>query len=62
MIEFFEDSQIELYDLENDPSERNDISGEELGLARDMRELLTEWRQQAEAKIPQPNPDWIGVH
>ena len=62
LIEFFEDSQIELYDLENDPSERNDISGEELGLARDMRELLTEWRQQAEAKIPQPNPDWIGVH
>ena len=62
LIEFFEDSRIELYDLENDLSERNDISGEELGLAREMRELLTEWRQQVEAKIPQPNPDWIDVY
>ena len=58
LIEFFEDNRIELYDLENDPSEKHDLSQEQPELVQDMKATLLQWRQQVEAKIPQPNPDW----
>jgi arylsulfatase A-like enzyme len=58
LIEFFEDNRIELYDLEKDPGEKHDLSQEELELAQDMKATLWQWRQDVEAKIPQPNPDF----
>jgi len=58
LIEFFEDNRIELYDLEADPGERHDLSREEPDLAQHMKTTLLHWRQQVEAKIPRPNPDW----
>ncbi|MCK4515893.1 MAG: sulfatase, partial [Spirochaetaceae bacterium] len=58
LIEFFEDNRIELYDLETDPGEKNDLSREQPELAQDMRATLLQWREQVSAKIPQPNPDW----
>ena len=58
LIEFFEDDRIELYDLENDPGEKHDLSQEEVELAQEMKATLQQWRQDVEAKIPQPNPDW----
>ena len=58
LIEFFEDGRLELYDLVQDPGEQHDLSLEKPQLAREMRTTLLQWRQQVEAKIPQPNPDW----
>ena len=58
LIEFFEDDRIELYDLENDPGEKCDLSREKPELAQEMKATLQQWRQDVEAKIPQPNPDW----
>jgi arylsulfatase A-like enzyme len=58
LIEFFEDNRIELYDIEKDPGEKHDLSQEELELAQDMKATLWQWRQDVEAKIPQPNPDF----
>jgi arylsulfatase A-like enzyme len=58
LIEFFEDNRIELYDLENDPGEKHDLSQEKPELAQEMKATLWQWRQDVEAKIPQPNPDW----
>ena len=58
LIEFFEDNRIELYDLENDPGEKCDLSREKPELAQDMKASLQQWRQDVEARIPQPNPDW----
>jgi len=58
LIEFFEDNRIELYDLENDPGEKHDLSLELTECAREMKATLLQWRQQVEAKSPQPNPDW----
>ena len=40
LIEFFEDNHIELYDLENYPGEKHDLSQEELELAQDMKATL----------------------
>ena len=58
LIEFFEDGRIELYDLVNDPGEHRDLSRERPQLASEMRTALARWRQQVEARIPRPNPDW----
>jgi arylsulfatase A-like enzyme len=58
LIEFFEDNRIELYDLEDDPGEKCDLSRVKPELARDMKATLQQWRQDVDAKIPRPNPDW----
>ncbi|NOU36919.1 MAG: sulfatase [Kiritimatiellaceae bacterium] len=58
LIEFFEDDRIELYGLENDPGETQNLSGKLPELARSMRETLHQWQRHVEAKIPQPNPEW----
>jgi arylsulfatase A-like enzyme len=59
LIEFFEDGRVELYDLRHDASEERDLSAAEPDLARAMRGMLTDWRQQVGAKVPQPNPDYV---
>ena len=60
LIEFFEDGRIELYDLAGDPGEKHDLSQEQPELAQSMTATLQQWRQDVEAKIPKPNPDWRG--
>ena len=56
LIEFFEDNRIELYDLENDPGERQNISEEYPGVVNKLKNLLDSWRDSVNAKYPEPNP------
>lgn len=58
LIEFFEDSRLELYDLENDPGERNNLAAADPHTCRRLHAALVEWRAKVEAKIPQRNPAW----
>lgn len=58
LIEFFEDNRLELYNLKDDPGEQNDLARAMPQLVRTMKERLSAWQQQVEAKFPQPNPDW----
>ncbi len=58
LIEFFETGEIELYDLEKDMSELKDIKLEVPHVATYMHDMLKNWRECVEAKIPQPNPGW----
>jgi arylsulfatase A-like enzyme len=60
LIEFFEDGRTELYDLAADPGEKRDLSAEQPERAREMLATLQQWQRSVEAKIPQPNPDWVG--
>jgi arylsulfatase A-like enzyme len=55
LIEFFEDSHLELYDLETDVSEKVNLAQDEPQRAREMHQVLTEWRAKVGAKIPQPH-------
>lgn len=55
LIEFFEDSHIELYDLVNDLSESNDLSEALPEIAARLRERLHQWQQELEALFPAPN-------
>jgi arylsulfatase A-like enzyme len=58
LIEFFEDGRIELYDLQRDVSEEENIAEEDPELASRLKRLLAGWRESVEAKLPQPNPDY----
>ncbi len=58
LIEFFEDNRLELYDLENDVGEKNNLSKKYPNITQDLHHQLIEWRESVHAKIPEPNPDW----
>ena len=57
--EYFEDAAIELYDLESDPGERNNLASAWPQLASELHARLVQWRHRVDAPIPtQPNPDY----
>jgi len=58
LIEFFEDGRTELYNLRDDIREERDLADADPRRATELHDLLSAWRQQVEAKIPQPNPDY----
>jgi arylsulfatase A-like enzyme len=59
LIEFFEDGRLELYNLVDDPGEECNRSADLPEVTRRLHGLLCAWRAQVEAKIPQPNPDFV---
>jgi arylsulfatase A-like enzyme len=61
LIEFFEDGRLELYNLREDIGETNNLVNDLPDVARDLHARLTAWREQVEAKIPQPNPEYQPV-
>jgi len=58
LIRFFEDDHLELYDLDNDLSEQNDLALVKPQIAAELNAMLSEWLLDVSAIIPQPNPDW----
>ncbi|MGI6367000.1 MAG: sulfatase [Anaerolineae bacterium] len=58
LIEFFEDGRLELYNLREDVSEARNLAAEQPERTAALHRLLVRWRQEIEARIPQPNPDW----
>jgi len=58
LIEWFETGQIELYNLKNDLSETNDLTEQMPQKAAELKKMLHNWRQQVDARLPKPNPDW----
>jgi len=58
LIEFFEDGQLELYNLMNDISEDHDLADELPEIRDRLHTSLRAWRKQVEARIPQPNSDY----
>ncbi len=58
LIEFFEDNRFELYDLEHDLSEKNNLAAAEPKVVERLSRMLKDWQQEIEAKIPEPNPEY----
>jgi len=58
LIEFFEDSRLELYNLKEDVSEEHNIAEDKPDITKQLKEMLSDWRGELEAKIPEPNPDY----
>ncbi len=58
LIEFFEDTTVELYDLSADPGEQNDLSEELPGRKEELLDLLHAWQEETNAEGMDPNPDY----
>ncbi|MBY0504317.1 MAG: sulfatase [Bryobacteraceae bacterium] len=58
LILFFEDSNVELYNLDEDPGERRELAARQAIRANDMREKLERWLYSVRAQLPQDNPNY----
>ena len=58
LIEFFETGALELYDLETDVSEQQDLSDEMPDRTRALHQQLVVWRKSVDAQSMSPNPDY----
>ncbi len=58
LIEFYEGGRLELYDLSQDIGEKNDLAGSMPEKAEELRVMLEQWRQDLDANMPRPNPDY----
>ncbi len=56
LIEFFEDDRVELYNLDDDVGETNDLAETEPEKVRELQMLLHTWHQEVDARFPSPNP------
>jgi len=53
LVEFFEDARVELYDLDADPGESEDLSSADPERTRAMAERLRAWRERTHAPMPE---------
>jgi arylsulfatase A-like enzyme len=58
LIEFFEDSRLELYNLREDCGETNNLAAKDPQRTQRMQAQLIEWRESIGAQLPQPNPEF----
>ncbi|MHC4216791.1 MAG: sulfatase-like hydrolase/transferase [Planctomycetota bacterium] len=59
LIEFFEDNRIELYNLKDDIGEQNNLAEKIPAKARELHDLLRDWRKSVKAPVPKtPNPKY----
>lgn len=57
LIYFYEDDRSELYDLENDPGEKAELSALAPGVASRLKKSLFEKLYAVHARFPTPNPE-----
>ena len=58
LVEFFEDGQSELYNLNDDIGEANDLAGEMPEKVAELKAKLAAWREEVGAQMPTENPDY----
>lgn len=58
LVEFYDDHRVELYNLHEDPSERNDRSKSSPDRVAALRGELHGWLKNVDAQMPTPNPNY----
>jgi len=58
LIEFYEDGRLELYHLDGDSGESNDLAAAEPEIRRKLHAQLIEWREDVGARVGSPNPNF----
>lgn len=58
LVELYETSTLELYNLKNDISEINNLARELPEKANEMHQILVNWRDSVNAQMPFPNPEY----
>ena len=54
LIEYYENGTVQLFDLENDIGEQNDLAESHPEIAQKLKKLLHDWRDEVDAKMPYP--------
>jgi arylsulfatase A-like enzyme len=57
LMEFYEDNRIELYNLRDDLSEKNNLATQLPDKAKDLRNRLVAWRTELKAPMPTKNTE-----
>jgi arylsulfatase A-like enzyme len=58
LIHFFEDNHVELYNLRDDLSEKNDLAATNAAKVSELRGKLVAWRTSVGAQLPEKNPNY----
>jgi arylsulfatase A-like enzyme len=56
LLEFFEESRVELYNLSDDLGEQRNLATVDPGRTEDLQQQLQQWRSEVDAQLPEPNP------
>jgi len=59
LIESLEDGSLELYNLEADPGETQNVASQNPDLAAELQTKLDQWRVATAVQMPEANPDYI---
>ncbi|MDV6032377.1 MAG: sulfatase [Phycisphaera sp. RhM] len=54
LLEYYENGTVQLFDLENDVGEQNDLAKYQPKIAQKLRKMLHDWRDEVDAKMPYP--------
>lgn len=58
LLDYFENDTVQLFDLENDIGEQNDLSESQPDRARELKERLNRWRKSCGARMMKHNPNF----
>ncbi len=58
LVEFLDDSRVELYNLKSDIGEQHNIAEANPEMVGKLRDDLHQWRQSVDAQMPTKNPDY----
>lgn len=59
LLEYFEDGRLELYNLQSDLGEMENLAQSRPRLAQRLREKLDTWRKRVDAQLPESNPNFV---
>lgn len=59
LIEFFEDNHCELYNLDDDPSEQENVALQNTARVAQLQDLLHRWQEEVAAVHPLANPKYV---
>ena len=54
LLEYFENGSVQLFDLDRDIGEQNNLVNSEPEIARQLKKMLHDWRGEVDAKMPYP--------
>ncbi len=62
LLEYFENNTVQLFNLKDDIGEQNDLSESEPEKAEELKAMLHKWREDINAQMTPPNPDYVPVN
>ena len=58
LLDYFENNTVQLFNIEKDPGEQNDLARVEPKKAAKLLAMLRDWRKKVSARMMPPNKDW----